>query len=152
MSFQKFYRLVDFSSSTGCSEDAFVDANLSQAVVTVMRGDCSFSVKASVVAKLGAVAIINISPSNESLVSSQCFYIPCERFIFASFAVCMGGSECPIGRLLADSPASATSVHILPLLLSCILYLNKILQCLSLSGCKQVRQSSLHNDSVIVGK
>ncbi|XP_036364756.1 signal peptide peptidase-like 2A isoform X5 [Octopus sinensis] len=64
----KFYRLVDFSSATGCSEDTYVDANLSQAVVTVMRGDCSFSVKASIVAKLGAVAIINISPSNESLI------------------------------------------------------------------------------------
>ncbi|XP_052828559.1 signal peptide peptidase-like 2A [Octopus bimaculoides] len=64
----KFYRLVDFSSATGCSEDAYAGANLSQTVVTVMRGDCSFSVKASIVAKLGAVAIINISPSNESLI------------------------------------------------------------------------------------
>ena len=63
---------MDFTPDTGCS-DIYNGRNISNTVVAVTRGDCSFSVKAFYILKNGGIGVLNVSPDNKTQVTFNGF-------------------------------------------------------------------------------
>lgn len=63
----KFYPLMDFTPNTGCS-DIYSGLDISNTIVAVSRGDCSFALKATYILKNGGIGVLNVSPNKSQII------------------------------------------------------------------------------------